>query len=86
MESIAQCWERDLPIVIGRPLNYTELGQSNDFIISKIVDCFREKACELEVGNLDVERGFNSVKTEACIDCRLLETAPLGVTVNTCSG
>ncbi len=86
MERIGHYWAGDLPIVIARPFNYTGVGQSTEFVIPKIVDCFRMKACELEVGNLDVEREFNSVETVAYIYRRLLETTPLGETINVCSG
>ena len=86
MEYVAALWQAELPIVITRPFNYTGVGQSNRFLIPKIVEHFRARAETLELGNLDVERDFSDVRYIAWAYRRLLEERPIGRTINLCSG
>jgi nucleoside-diphosphate-sugar epimerase len=86
MEHMARLWINKLPLVVTRPFNYTGVGQSTSFLVAKIADHFRKRAEFIELGNLDVWRDFSDVRSVAEVYRRLLETRPLGETVNICSG
>jgi nucleoside-diphosphate-sugar epimerase len=86
MEYVAQLWMDRLPITITRPFNYTGVGQSEDFVIPKIVRHFKEKKDFIELGNIEVWREFNDVRSIAIIYQKLIELKPLYGAVNLCSG
>ncbi len=73
MEALASGYFARLPIIITRPFNYTGVGQSENFLIPKIVNHFREKREVIELGNLDVKREFNDISFVCEVYKRLLE-------------
>lgn len=90
MEHMARAWAARLPLIVTRPFNYTGPGQSENFLIPKIVGHFRRREASIALGNLDVSRDFSAIGDVVDAYIALLE-APLdeadsGETLNVCSG
>jgi nucleoside-diphosphate-sugar epimerase len=86
VEHVTRLWMDKLPLIVTRPFNYTGVGQSENFLLPKIISHYRRQATDIELGNLDVARDFSDVRTVAKSYVRLLQLAPAGETFNICSG
>jgi GDP-6-deoxy-D-talose 4-dehydrogenase len=86
MEYMARLWLDRLPIVLVRPFNYTGIGQSEAFLLPKIVDHFKRRARILELGNIEVRRDFSDVRAVVEAYRRLLDARAAGEIINICSG
>ncbi|MGH8182067.1 MAG: NAD-dependent epimerase/dehydratase family protein [Rhodanobacteraceae bacterium] len=86
MEYMAGLWMNRLPITLVRPFNYTGVGQSENFLIPKIVQHFKRGEQVIELGNTDVARDFSDVRDVARAYAAVAAKAPAGETVNICSG
>ena len=86
MEFIARTWFDRLPILVVRPFNYTGPGQSENFLIPKLVAHYAQRRPLLELGNIEVERDFSDVRMVADVYARLLAADAAGTVVNVCSG
>jgi nucleoside-diphosphate-sugar epimerase len=86
MEYMARLWMEHLPITLVRPFNYTGVGQSENFLIPKVVAHFRRGEQIIELGNTDVARDFSDVRDVARAYAAILARAPAGEVINICSG
>lgn len=86
MEYMARLWTDKLPIVITRPFNYTGVGQSERFLIPKIVGHFKRREKVIELGNTAVWRDFGDVRDVARYYVELVEQKVIRSTVNLCTG
>jgi nucleoside-diphosphate-sugar epimerase len=86
MEYMARLWMGRLPITLVRPFNYTGVGQSEQFLVPKIVAHFRRGERAIELGNIDVARDFSDVRDVARAYAAIVAKAPAGETINICSG
>ena len=85
-EAIAKTYFDDLPIIITRPFNYTGMGQSDSFIIPKLVKSFQRKDAQIEVGNIETKRDFSSVDFVVNAYIKLILSPFDSEIVNICSG
>lgn len=86
MEMMAKTYADRLPVVISRPFNYIGVGQEDHFVIPKIVRHFAQHTDTIELGNIDVEREFNDVRTVVDAYIALLNKGVPGEVYNLCSG
>lgn len=86
-EMLANLYADRLPIVTVRPFNYTGRGQSEQFVIPKIVAHAKAGKPVIELGNIDVARDFSDVRAVVDSYARLLATpVAIGGVFNVCSG
>jgi nucleoside-diphosphate-sugar epimerase len=86
MEQMLFKWHARLPIVITRPFNYTGPGQSEAFVMPKIVHAFHRRDPVIRLGNLDVARDLSDIRFVCEAYHRLLQAQGTGQTFNICSG
>ena len=75
-----------LPFIIARPFNYTGAGQSENFLIPKIVRHFKDEASVIKLGNLTPKREYNDINDVVRIYAQLLELETDGEIFNIGSG
>ena len=75
-----------LPFIIARPFNYTGTGQSENFLIPKIVRHFKDKAQTIKLGNLTPKREYNDINDVVRIYAQLLQLEIDGEIFNIGSG
>lgn len=86
-EMLGRLYADRLPIITVRPFNYTGRGQSEQFIIPKIIAHAKARKPIIELGNIDVARDFSDVRTVVDSYARLLTaTDAIGGVFNVCSG
>lgn len=76
----------ELPIIITRPFNYTGIGQTDFFVVPKIINHFINKKNEITLGNINVKREINDVRYVAEIYLKLLNISKSRLIVNICTG
>lgn len=86
MEQVAKTYFNKLPIIITRPFNYTAPGHGEQFVIPKIAKAFINKEKQIELGNLDVYREYNSIKFVCEVYANLLESETISEIVNVATG
>lgn len=87
MEQLGRSWADQLPIRVLRPFNVIGRGQSEAFLVPKVVRHFVQRAQTIELGNLKPERDFLDVRDFVAQVGRLAELAPTSFdVVNLCSG
>lgn len=86
MERMAKLWSKSIPIVITRPFNYTGRGQSANFVIPKIVNHFKHKELEIQLGDTKLFREFGDVRDVVDIYAKIIKKPPIDEAINICSG
>ena len=86
VEEIARLYSQKLPLIVTRPFNYTGVGQTEDFIVRKIIRHFQEGATEIRLGELQLERDFSDVDDVVEAYVRLTRVSTDYAVVNLCSG
>ncbi len=86
VEDIAEDYSKRFLIIVTRPFNYTGPGQSQNFIVPKIVRHYAERRGEIRVGNLDVFRDISDIRRTVEAYARLISRSIDPTVVNICSG
>jgi GDP-6-deoxy-D-talose 4-dehydrogenase len=86
MENMARTYFDKLKILIVRPFNYIGPGQAQHFVIPKIVEHYRLKKEEIELGNTHVFREFNDIRYVMALYFKALSCDNVSDIVNFCSG
>jgi nucleoside-diphosphate-sugar epimerase len=87
MEYLAQQYADLYPIRIIRPFNVVGPGQSDTFLMPKLVKHFVQQAQQIPLGNVKPERDYIDVRDFVAVVSRLLEHVPTELdVVNICSG
>jgi len=86
VEYLANLWNDRLNIIVTRPFNYTGLGQTDQFLVPKIISHFHLKKKCINLGNLDVSRDISDVRSVTTLYRLLIEKRPTSGIYNICSG
>lgn len=85
-EDVAGLYSSEFPIIITRSFNYTGPGQSQGFLVPKIVQHYAERRSEIRVGNLDLFRDISDIRRAVEAYARLISRSVGPTVVNICSG
>lgn len=87
-ENIAMAFynEFDLPVVIARPFNHTGKGQSEHFIIPKLIQAYKKKQKKLTIGNTDISRDYLDVRDVVNAYIKIMQNFHPGEVYNISSG
>ena len=86
MEQESKNFNNFFKIIITRPFNYTGVGQSENFLVPKLIKSFIENNDSIELGNINISREFNDVR-DICEIYKILLSKDLDQNkVNLCSG
>ncbi|MDL2403908.1 NAD-dependent epimerase/dehydratase family protein [Rhizobium mayense] len=86
MEHMARIWSDKLPIIIARPFNCIGVGQSKNFLVSKILNAFVAKDSNIELGDTKISRDFIDIRLAAQYYFLLATKGSNGETYNIGSG
>ena len=78
--------EYGLPYVIARPFNHTGPGQTDRFVVPKIINAFSERTEFIELGNIDTVRDFTDVRDVVKAYVSIIENFISGNVYNVSSG
>lgn len=78
--------EAGLPVVILRPFNHIGRGQDPHFVIPKIINAFKNRDTDIELGRLSVMRDFLDVRDVVDVYTRVMEDFDDGQLFNICRG
>lgn len=78
--------EYEIEYVIARPFNHTGPGQTDRFVVPKIVNAFRRKDKSIELGNIDTVRDYTDVRDIVRAYCDIIKNFKSGETYNIASG
>ena len=86
----ALCWaffnQYNLPILILRAFNHTGPSQPIDFLIPKLINCFKNRLPTINLGNIDITREFIDVRDVVNIYVKVIENYIPGKVYNVSSG
>lgn len=86
MEELAKGYLSELQICVLRPFNYTGIGQSQNFLVPKIVSHFVRSENVIKLGKLNIKREFNDVRFVASAYLSLFEGTVAFREYNLCTG
>lgn len=86
MENICRLYMDKLSIAITRPFNYSGYGQSQDYILAKIIAHYSKQLPEITLGNIDVVRDFSYIDDVLNYYWALITVSQSRMIVNICSG
>ena len=85
-ESLCGLYRDQCSVVVTRPFNAIGRGHRETFLVPKLVQHFRERRPEIELGNTDVARDYTDVRDLAAMYELLLEAESPPECVNLCNG
>jgi nucleoside-diphosphate-sugar epimerase len=86
MECLVRIYQDRLPIIVARPFNYTGVGQSDRFLVPKLVKHFATRQACVALGNTHIRREFNDVRMVCQVYLKLLSVGQTGQVYNVCTG